>query len=327
MKQSMNDIPVFDPDTLSHAPAGDLLDLLIEHGDRVPRTLFDACVARGEDMVAALADFYARLDADDVDDERDVWWMGLHALFLLGAIPGEAAGRLLIDALRRAGQEKDFMLLDWVAGDTAWLFANKPPVIIGQARELVQDRGASWSIRCEVVDPVVAAGLAAGPAELDAALDWLADLVTDTSDDPDFRLLAANNLLDFPRQRHRALLDAMAAEQEAGSSFGVVFGSDDVAHSFADAKDAPRWARRGEPWTFYDEAEILARQERWREEDARAPSVADQRDGLFDFSEPYVREQPKPGRNDPCPCGSGMKYKKCCLPADEAREALARQSH
>jgi len=25
--------------------------------------------------------------------------------------------------------------------------------------------------------------------------------------------------------------------------------------------------------------------------------------------------QPKPGRNDPCPCGSGIKYKKCCVPA------------
>jgi len=23
-------------------------------------------------------------------------------------------------------------------------------------------------------------------------------------------------------------------------------------------------------------------------------------------------ETPKPGRNDPCPCGSGKKYKKCC---------------
>lgn len=22
----------------------------------------------------------------------------------------------------------------------------------------------------------------------------------------------------------------------------------------------------------------------------------------------------KAGRNDPCPCGSGLKYKKCCLP-------------
>lgn len=26
---------------------------------------------------------------------------------------------------------------------------------------------------------------------------------------------------------------------------------------------------------------------------------------------PFVRDQPKIGRNDPCPCGSGKKYKKC----------------
>ena len=28
--------------------------------------------------------------------------------------------------------------------------------------------------------------------------------------------------------------------------------------------------------------------------------------------ETYRREQPRVGRNDPCPCGSGKKYKKCC---------------
>jgi SEC-C motif-containing protein len=27
---------------------------------------------------------------------------------------------------------------------------------------------------------------------------------------------------------------------------------------------------------------------------------------------PVVRESPKVGRNDPCPCGSGKKFKKCC---------------
>lgn len=27
---------------------------------------------------------------------------------------------------------------------------------------------------------------------------------------------------------------------------------------------------------------------------------------------PVVRQGPKVGRNDPCPCGSGRKFKKCC---------------
>jgi uncharacterized protein YecA (UPF0149 family) len=27
---------------------------------------------------------------------------------------------------------------------------------------------------------------------------------------------------------------------------------------------------------------------------------------------PLVNAHPKVGRNDPCPCGNGRKYKKCC---------------
>ncbi len=31
------------------------------------------------------------------------------------------------------------------------------------------------------------------------------------------------------------------------------------------------------------------------------------------FSEPYINPLRNVGRNDPCPCGSGKKYKKCCM--------------
>jgi hypothetical protein len=34
---------------------------------------------------------------------------------------------------------------------------------------------------------------------------------------------------------------------------------------------------------------------------------------------------PEPGRNDPCPCGSGLKYKRCCLKAAEATDFVWRQ--
>ncbi len=34
--------------------------------------------------------------------------------------------------------------------------------------------------------------------------------------------------------------------------------------------------------------------------------------------EPVRREKPKVGRNDPCPCGSGKKYKKCHGKDEEA---------
>lgn len=53
----------------------------------------------------------------------------------------------------------------------------------------------------------------------------------------------------------------------------------------------------------------------------RAKNTADQKQQEHVHSEscehgeplaPYVREAPKTGRNDPCPCGSGKKFKKCC---------------
>jgi len=34
--------------------------------------------------------------------------------------------------------------------------------------------------------------------------------------------------------------------------------------------------------------------------------------GRDESAVPFKREEPKIGRNDPCPCGSGKKYKKCC---------------
>ena len=35
-------------------------------------------------------------------------------------------------------------------------------------------------------------------------------------------------------------------------------------------------------------------------------------DGQLVLPKTETRDQPKVGRNDPCPCGSGKKYKKCC---------------
>jgi uncharacterized protein len=60
-----------------------------------------------------------------------------------------------------------------------------------------------------------------------------------------------------------------------------------------------------------------AETERWM--DAVAPAVIainatrlQQASGAAGTARPVQRDTPKVGRNDPCPCGSGKKYKKCC---------------
>jgi hypothetical protein len=73
-------------------------------------------------------------------------------------------------------------------------------------------------------------------------------------------------------------------------------------------------------------AEKLARQER-RRKDMRGffqapakpslppkPAPAKERDDFLERKpEPYLRIEKQVGRNDPCPCGSGKKFKKCCM--------------
>ncbi len=49
--------------------------------------------------------------------------------------------------------------------------------------------------------------------------------------------------------------------------------------------------------------------------------TAEQRKNLYKeqkISTTFVRGAEKVGRNDPCPCGSGKKYKKCCQNKEEA---------
>lgn len=46
---------------------------------------------------------------------------------------------------------------------------------------------------------------------------------------------------------------------------------------------------------------------------AEKPEVSP--DSTPDTPSTVHRAEPKVGRNDPCPCGSGKKYKKCCLHA------------
>ena len=58
----------------------------------------------------------------------------------------------------------------------------------------------------------------------------------------------------------------------------------------------------GNRQSHHERAHFLKEDGEWYFNDADYPQV-----------EQYVRESPKTGRNDPCPCGSGKKYKKCCL--------------
>ena len=49
-----------------------------------------------------------------------------------------------------------------------------------------------------------------------------------------------------------------------------------------------------------------------------SPGGAPSDGGGHEVTKTIRRDKPRIGRNDPCPCGSGKKYKKCCMKKDQA---------
>lgn len=56
---------------------------------------------------------------------------------------------------------------------------------------------------------------------------------------------------------------------------------------------------KGEASHIHETSEFIFEDNRWYYVDGKG-------------QQPIKRETPKVGRNDPCPCGSGKKFKKCC---------------
>jgi SEC-C motif len=298
-------LPSYAEEYLAGLDPAALIELMTGDEDRVPRSVIDVCARRGEKMAAALKDLVERPWLRP--ESTGAWWLKLHAVMILGLIPSEQAGLLLARFMRRLSEAEDFDLQDWLAGYWPAFFANKPDTVLPALRDLIADRALDWYIRTNAVDAVVAPAARRGREALDEALAWVAThIVADETEDWDMRLACGNTLLDFPRPRYQALLQDLAARQ---SVFGVRFDVDDVAHAYAHPVDDPEWSQFDDPWLFYQPGTIAARQADWAREEAGLDE-----DDTFGYpTGTYIHPAPKVGRNDPCPCGSGKKYKKCCL--------------
>jgi len=62
-----------------------------------------------------------------------------------------------------------------------------------------------------------------------------------------------------------------------------------------------RYRKNAKAFEHHEIAEFVKQEGCWYFKDGHAPQQAT-----------ALRQGPKVGRNDPCPCGSGKKYKKCC---------------
>ncbi|WP_006748108.1 UPF0149 family protein [Thioalkalivibrio paradoxus] len=307
----------------------ELIAKLTELEDRVPRILIDECIRRADTLLPRL---HALL-ADDTmwrpqpDESPAPWWALLHALFILGAIRGEAAGRAFAAALERLRTHPEDSLWEWISTEFPQLCAGKEDFIRPVLLDIARDRALEPLSRVLAMEWLADSYVDDAGEGLDELLDWVASLTTDASEDRMVAEIAGMVLVDHPRERFQALLMSLATSFEAEDpSFGAPYSVADVEQAFSDSPQRP--FQPPHFLSFYNPIEIRERQLRWQgerggfgDDDFGDDVLGIGQDALgwenetlpLPFDTPYVREHPKVGRNDPCPCGSGRKYKKCCM--------------
>ncbi|MCH7822004.1 MAG: SEC-C domain-containing protein [Proteobacteria bacterium] len=302
----------FSDEDLKEMSEEELFGLVVACDDELSLQVVHECAGRKAAMVPVLREHLedAANWADNVDESD--WWALLHAVHILGLIPGEAAAKVLLDAFQRINFDEHNNLADWLSSWPA-LCQNKRDYTTAPLKSIAENCKIRWYARWQAIDCVLADAEERGAAELEQAIDWLAALCGDHSEDDEFRVMAGHTLLDYPRERWRAVMQELVALQKPQSPFTNAYTRADIQHAL-DAGDNPEWHRFNNPWKFYDADEIRRRQERWLKEDGDA-DFDTYRHEPREPQHTYVREQAKIGRNDPCPCGSGRKYKKCCMNA------------
>ncbi len=107
-----------------------------------------------------------------------------------------------------------------------------------------------------------------------------------------------------PSQRHDYDEDGAArwakeSEWDGLEVLEVSADSEDPSRGMVEFR--ARYRRRGEKLVHHERAEFRKSGDSWYFFDGKMVGASQVR-----------RDAPKVGRNDPCPCGSGKKFKKCC---------------
>lgn len=305
------------PENLSEFSNDELYDLLFTQDDRLPLSVIDEFVHREQQILPLMASYTDELTnwVDDYEDEN--LWPLLHHIFILGKMSSQEAARQLLTFLTKRNNDIYDSRWDWLAGYWPALFDSKTRFVEQRLLELITDPEYEDDRLYDYFSILLVYTKKTDSDAFESVIDILAQRLQ-SMNDRSLVFLLANILLDYPSNRHRELLENLAKEQDDGNPLERFFSFTDVENAFL-FNNQPEYERFTNPWNFYDHNQIIKRQLRWLEEDQNLNTFPEEDEALNNWTpnyEPiqtYIREKEKIGRNDPCPCGSGKKYKKCCL--------------
>jgi HEAT repeat protein len=267
-----------------HDPVTQLLTL----GDVRGKIEWDDYAALGltAEHLPELAQMVVDDDLHWADSEGDEVWAPVHAWRALGQLRAESAIEPLLQLLDRIDDDGD----DWVQTDLPQVFGMIGPAVIPGLRDFIADAEHGEWARITAGEGLVKI-VKQFPESRDQVIAILTERLRQFDEERVINAYLVNDLCDL-----KAAESAPVIEQ--------AFAADVV-----DLSVLGDW----------EEAQILLGL--LKERETPAPNFFELEFGPLAYFGPRGREtvqpaklhsQPKIGRNEPCPCGSGRKYKRCC---------------
>ncbi len=237
----------------------------------------------------------------------------VHAIYLLGELQATDTLETIFDVLSQSDEYFDLYLGDFLTS-AIWEPIYKIAINDLEAcKEFMYTPGLDTYARITILDALEQLALHHHERR-DEVLSWFKDVIQffldssleDNVIDSDVIALLICNVID---------IDGVELVPEIKQLFERGLVSQGICGDWKEVKEAFE-----QPCLRDKRKEILPMAERY---EIITSTWASYRDELssppadyFDFlpsSQMPVRAEPKIGRNEPCPCGSGKKYKKCCL--------------
>jgi hypothetical protein len=300
--------------------AAELIDLLFKEEDQATLEHARELIARGEEAARPLREILANED-HWYEGQGGDHWIVVHAINILSAMRDEQALPLLIEMVPHAyfsNHEAAVEVLPAALGHYGAMAVDPYMKFISDYRGAHRDNPDFAHCR-HTVSAALARIALNDEAVRPRVADFVIGLFTDPKEDDRIFLSFSSGhpvALDKAPGKDRSLKAVRAAYDR-----GMI--NQEINGSF---KEFTRMVREGHPglfndlrsglFDFYSLEEIRRRQKaraEWQEDD---PYRADARPlipGGYTMAERgSLQRKEKVGRNDPCPCGSGKKYKKCC---------------
>jgi len=281
--------------------------------ERFPEAALLDAVAHKEELTPALLDILADVARDPEAYASDPGRMiHIYAMFLLAQFREARAYPLLVRILSAPSKIMDDLLGDVLTEDVGRILASVSDGDCEGMMSLIENEGADEYVRSSAMDGTLAL-VVCGKMTREAAMSYFVGLFRKLKRDHSgvwdglinscCDLWPSEAMSEIRRAYDDELVDTSAVDWE------------DVQRSMAYGKEAclDRLDRR-----HYHLVEDVVKEVGWwacfhekqPEKHLHLSSFTRMPDSVI--PQPIRRMEPKIGRNDPCPCNSGKKFKKCC---------------